>query len=750
MNRPTALGAAFAFAGVALAASTAPAHPRRAPRPPAGEPPARVRAEFEGVCRAFRTGKNSFYGLAQIDGLERLLAANEPDPGRRVTVRGALAQELLRVGESERAAKLLEEALAISETEKLEPDVRLHVLRDLGLARLREGEQRNCIGYHGPAACILPIEGAGVHRETAPALAALAAYRSYLAERPDELTVRWLANVAAMTAGRFPEGVPEALRPDPAALAAPAGFPRFPDVAMRAGLDIMDPSGGAIADDFDGDGRLDVVTTTIDPCRPMHFFRNDGRGHFEERTAEVHLVSQWGGLNAIHADYDNDGRTDLLVLRGGWFGEDGRVRLSLLRNDGAKGFTDVTRAAGLAALAYPTQAAAFADYDRDGFLDLYVGSEADDGGVAYPSRLFHNRGDGTFEEVAEKAGVENFRMAKGVAWDDFDGDGWPDLFVSNIGPNRLYRNNRDGTFTDVAAAAGVAGGDVRHFAAWFFDFDNDGRPDIFDAEYGATTDEVAGVFFGRRPANGHPHLYHNESNGTFRDLSEEVGFVDPLLPMGGNYGDLDNDGFLDVYLGTGNPSFESLMPNRMYRNDGGARFVDVTFAGGFGHLQKGHGVAFADFDDDGDQDVFEQMGGAYPGDAYPSVLYANPGNGNAWVKLRLVGVRSNRSAIGARIEVVVPSAGGRTRSIFRTVGATSSFGGSPLRQEIGLGPAREIVRVVVTWPAGRVRQVFRGLAARRLYEIREGDARPRELPLSPARLGAGTHAREALRRPGPI
>jgi hypothetical protein len=492
---------------------------------------------------------------------------------------------------------------------------------------------------------------------------------------------------------------------------------------MHAGLDIMDPSGGAIADDFDGDGRLDIVTTTINPCAPMHFFHNGGAAGFEERTAKVRLDSQFGGLNVIHADYDNDGRLDLLILRGGWFGSDGRVRLSLLRNDGDAGFTDVTRDAGLAARAYPTQAGAWADYDNDGWLDLYVGSEADDDGVAYPSRLFHSRGDGTFEEVAEKAGVENFRMAKGVAWGDYDGDGYPDLYVSNIGSNRLYHNNRDGTFTDVAASAGVAGLGKRNFPTWFFDYDNDGRLDIFDAAYSATTDDVAAVYFGKTSAEGHPHLYHNEGNGSFRDVSIEAGLTDPLLPMGSNYGDLDNDGWLDFYLGTGNPSFESIMPKRMFRNVGGKRFENVTFSGGFGHLQKGHGVVFADLDEDGDEDVFEQMGGAYPGDAYPSVLYENPGNGNAWVKLRLVGSKSNRSAIGARIEVVVPESPGRTRSIFRTVGAASSFGGSPLRQEIGLGSADRIVRIEVQWPAFGRRQVFRDVAPRRSYVVREAEDR---------------------------
>jgi hypothetical protein len=405
------------------------------------------------------------------------------------------------------------------------------------------------------------------------------------------------------------------------------------------------------------------------------------------------------------------------------------VRLSLLRNDGDAGFTDVTRDAGLAARAYPTQAGAWADYDNDGWLDLYVGSEADDDGVAYPSRLFHSRGDGTFEEVAEKAGVENFRMAKGVAWGDYDGDGYPDLYVSNIGSNRLYHNNRDGTFTDVAAAAGVAGPGKRNFPTWFFDYDNDGRLDIFDAAYSATTDDVAAVYFGKTAAEGHPHLYHNEGNGTFRDVSIEAGLTDPLLPMGSNYGDLDNDGWLDFYLGTGNPSFESIMPKRMFRNVGGKRFENVTFSGGFGHLQKGHGVVFADLDEDGDEDVFEQMGGAYPGDAYPSVLYENPGNGNAWVKLRLVGSKSNRSAIGARIEVVVPESQGRPRSIFRTVGAASSFGGSPLRQEIGLGSADRIVRIEVQWPASGRRQVFRDVEPRRSYVVREAEDRLEPVPL---------------------
>ncbi len=730
-----ALWAAVLLGGGPPSTAAAPLPPSTAPVPAhrrrVGESPEKVRAEFEAICRDFRQGGNPYYGLAQIGRLRQRLAAPSDDALERVTLRGALASELLRVGESDEAARLLKEALEISVSENLPADVRRHALRDLGLAELRRGEQKNCIGFHGPAACILPIEGAGVHREPAPARAALSAYLKYLAERPDDLTVRWLANVAAMTAGQNPQGVPEALRVDPGAFAPSPSFSRFPDVATHVGLDIMDSSGGAIVDDFDGDGLLDVVTSTINPCAPMHFFHNDGRGGFEERTRRARLDAQWGGLNVIHADYDNDGGLDLLVLRGGWFASDGRIRLSLLHNDGKGTFTDVTRAAGLAQRSYPTQAGAWADYDNDGWLDLYVGSESDDQGVAYPSRLFHNRGDGTFEEVAEKAGVENFRMAKGVAWGDADGDGWPDLYVSNIGPNRLYHNNRDGTFTDVAASTGVVGSGERSFATWFFDYDNDGLLDLFNAAYEAPVEEVVGLYFGRRAEGGHVRLYHNEGGGRFRDVSTQTGLTDPLLPMGSNYGDLDNDGYLDFYLGTGLPSFESLMPNRMYHSVGGRRFEDVTFSGGFGHLQKGHGVAFADWDDDGDQDVFEQMGGAYPGDAYPSVLYENPGSGNSWVKLRLIGTRTNRSAIGARVEVVVPAADGGTRSIFRTVGAASSFGGNPYRQEIGLGAARKILRIEISWPSSGRHQIFRDVAPERFYEVREGAGKLRPLPLRP-------------------
>jgi hypothetical protein len=196
--------------------------------------------------------------------------------------------------------------------------------------------------------------------------------------------------------------------------------------------------------------------------------------------------------------------------------------------------------------------------------------------------------------------------------------------------------------------------------------------------------------------------------------------------MGLDFGDLDNDGWLDFYLGTGNPEFSSLVPNRMFRNDGGRSFQDVTVAGNFGHLQKGHSVAFGDVDGDGDQDVFEQMGGAYLSDKTYSALYRNPGNRNHWLGLQLQGVRSNRSAVGARIKVTLETSAG-LRTLYRTVGSGASFGGSPLRQEIGLGDARRIVGAEVFWPASGETQKVEGLKLDRRYRVREGSPQADEV-----------------------
>ena len=304
------------------------------------------------------------------------------------------------------------------------------------------------------------------------------------------------------------------------------------------------------------------------------------------------------------------------------------------------------------------------------------------------------------------------------------------------GHNHLFRNDgprdpshphdlsRGWRFTDVTQAAGVSK-QSNSFATWFFDYDNDGWPDLFVAGYSLSSSSEVGAFEMGLPVHaGLPKLYRNLHDGTFEDVTSAVHLDRAILPMGANFGDLDNDGWLDIYLGTGDSTYQALLPNRMFRNDRGQRFQDVTTAGDFGHLQKGHGIAFADLHRTGFEDIFEEMGGAQPGDTFQAALYRNPGNPNHWITLRLTGVRSNRAAFGARIDLTVKNPDGTPRHIFRTVGFGSSFGGNPLEQHIGLGRAQQVATLTVTWPATGIVDHIRNaptIPTDRRYTLREGD-----------------------------
>lgn len=732
---PTALGEQLTDASAAASVSTTQSLAEAS----AGTSAARVTAqdtlqEFQQICEGVRQSRELFYGTAQIEALRAKLQSPGLSPADQVTGRDLLAGQMLRIGNPAEAVRLLEEARKLTAEYALGAETDVKLLLKIGLADLRAGEISNCIQMHTPDMCLLPIRPGGQHKDRAGALAAMDALKIVVERAPGSFTGQWLLNIAAMTLGQWPDGVPEAFRVPPERLQSTQDIGRFPEIAHHVGLHLYDNAGGAAMDDFDGDGMLDIVTSSMNPCVSMHYFHNDGKGGFEDRTVASGLDGQLGGLNLVHADYDNDGDLDILVLRGGWMGPDGCFRKSLLSNDGAGHFVDVTHKAGLATPAYPTQTAAWADIDLDGDLDLFVGHEDQPKrGTNYPSQLFRNNGDGTFTDIALAAGVAKPGFVKGVTWGDYDNDGDPDLYTSCIGPNHLYRNNGDGSFTDVAPELEVTGPPARSFPTWFFDYDNDGNLDIFVADYNASVEEIAANFLRGVPSPHHPWLYHNEGNGHFREVSGEVGLTEPSLPMGSNYGDLDNDGFPDIYLGTGDPNYETLTPNLMYRNDGGRRFVDVTYSGGFGHLQKGHAIAFGDLDNDGDQDIFEKMGGAFPGDMYHSVLYENPGQGHAWVTLRLVGVRSNRGGIGARIRIQT-QAPTSSRSIHALVGSGGSFGDSSLQQELGLGDATRIEALEVLWPGSHEAQVFRDVAVNSVYEVREGASELKLIPVTPVPL----------------
>lgn len=588
----------------------------------------------------------------------------------------------------------------------------IQALREkLAIAWLRKGEWDNCISNHNARSCIFPLDAAARHKMQTGSRNALSLLIDYLRIRPEDLEVRWLANLAGQTLGSAEKDIPAAYLLPKETMAALDPAREFADVAHASGVHRMNNAGGSILDDFDGDGHPDLAITVVNACEPMGIYRNDGKGVFSERTKEAGLAGQLGGINANHADFDNDGDLDIYVMRGGW---EFPMRNSLLRNNGNGTFSDVTFAAGLAAPAYATPTSAWADYDNDGFADLFVGNENG------PGQLFRNKGDGTFADDAAKAGVGRVAFAKGAAWGDYDNDGFPDLYVSNYEQeNFFYRNNGDGTFTEMAKALGVEG-PIASFPTWFFDYDNDGCQDLFVSSYVQSVAEVMKELLRRPVAAETMRLYKNNCRGGFDDVSEATGVNRISMAMGANYGDIDNDGFLDFYLGTGSPSYGALVPNLLFGNDGGKRFVDITTATGTGHLQKGHGIAFADVDGDGDQDIFLHTGGAIPGDAYGNALFRNPGSkGNRWLRVKLTGSKTNRAAIGARIKAVIAEPGGKTRAIHRVVSSGGSFGTSSFEQHIGLGRASAVKSLEIHWPVSGRRQVFENVAADQAIEITE-------------------------------
>lgn len=609
---------------------------------------------------------------------------------------------------------------------ELDEGVVPRVIFNLGFAYMRFGETQNCALGNNADSCLLPIRGDGVHRLPEGSRKAVEYFEEVLTRvrknTPGYLSALWLLNIAYMTLGDYPDVVPKDYLIPPESFASDEPFPRFANVARRAGVDNFNLSGGAVAEDFNHDGYLDLLISTYDPAVEVRLFLNDQDGTFTQRTTEAGLTGLYGGLNMVQADYDSDGDVDVLVLRGAWMGSKGRHPKSLLRNNGDGTFTDVAFDVGLADSHFPTQTASWADYDNDGDLDIYVGIESNED-LRASCQLFQNQGDGTFRDAASAAGVENDHWSKGVVFGDYDADRFPDIYVSNQdGANRLYHNNRDGTFTDLAPSLGVTR-PMESFPVWFWDFNNDGVLDIYVAAYDARIEDLAASYLGLETDAERACLYQGDGRGGFREVASERSLTRPSAPMGANFGDLDNDGFLDFYLGTGYPPYFALMPNLMYRNRaGGGSFADVTTAGGFGNLQKGHAVVFADLDRDGDQDVFAQMGGALAGDRFHNSLYQNPGFGNRWVKVELTGARSNRSAIGARIRVQVLEEG-KTRSIYKHVNSGGSFGASPLEQTIGLGKAERIEILEVYWPTSDVTQTFRDVPMDRSLYVLEGSER---------------------------
>jgi tetratricopeptide (TPR) repeat protein len=535
----------------------------------------------------------------------------------------------------------------------------------------------------------------------------------------DFLEAKWNLRMATLHAGESVDDIEEKYR-----ITIKPGFPpafpipRFKDVAKKAGVDELSKARGSAWRDMNGDGWLDLLAAGESATHALWLNNRDGT--FKKISKQAGIANPEGGWATLWIDYDNDGDGDMLITRDAW---QGAAINYLYQNNGDGTFTDVAVDAGIEGVG-DTFCAAYGDYDNDGWVDLYVGNGLSRGGA--PNNLYRNNGDGTFTDCAVLAGVDDgIQPTIGVVWGDYDNNGLLDLYVSNYGTaNSLYRNLGNGRFENVALEAGVLR-PTKGFVTFFFDYNNDTWLDLFVACW---SDQMADVI--RSMSSGEPTrtwnrpvLYRNNHDGTFTDVTKEAGMARSYGTMSANYGDINSDGFAEIYLGNGGPPMDRFDADRLFMNNGDGTFSDITEAAGTGNIAKGHGTTFADYDKDGDLDIYSPQGGAggNPGDAQINSLYQNPGNGNHWMTVHAFGGKGripdgkvNRDGIGTRMTA---KAGGRT--VHGVVSGGQAFGvTNPLPLWFGLADQTVVDTLRIDWPNGTTRQYF-GLAADREYEVYE-------------------------------
>ncbi|MEN8238323.1 MAG: PKD domain-containing protein [Actinomycetota bacterium] len=485
-----------------------------------------------------------------------------------------------------------------------------------------------------------------------------------------------------------------ALVAPPTPTARAAGEYHFTDVTDVAGVaDSEHPHFGATWSDYNGDGLLDlyVVNGAGDPFDVEDenvLFRNEGDGTFSDVTVETGTGDPYVAMRNVWADYDRDGDLDLYSHN---------FQKSTLYQNNANVFTDVNGTSGAGLEMEKGTGAAWGDYDNDGWLDIHA--------TSFPgtNALLHNNGDGTFTDVQPTSGMSLSAAVMGNVWGDFDLDGDLDMALAAVTDQDttfLYENNGDGTFTDITVAAGIALEEGSSTAAvnWA-DYDNDGDWDLLITEV---------AHGGSKVIPNRMYLYENQGDKTFIDATAAAG----LTPVGvgdfydAAFADYDNDGDIDLYVGASDAA------NIMYQNNGDGTFSDVSTDLGVGLPMTGMGIIWGDYDNDGNLDLYVvQHGGAVP-----NVLFHNQGGSNNWLQLELKGTVSNPDAIGARVTVV---ANGQTQ-MREVSGGSGFFSQHSLVQQFGLGASTTIDSIEIVWPSGIVQNVS-GLTINERHLIVEAD-----------------------------
>lgn len=672
------------------------------------------------VPYAFNTDKAAIY--------QKRLDA-EPDPAKKVNLRLEYATELLRAGNTQESMNQYAEAVnfIIQNGMGIGPKEKRELYSTIAIAYLRHGEIENCVQNHNHQSCFLPIAGAGVHQLPFGSTNAIKYLELILTEFPDDLESKYLLNLAYQTLGEYPDKVPAKWRIDTSWYTNKRKIEPFKDIAPVLGLNRNTHAGGVVIDDFNNDGWLDIVVTSWHRNEAAIFYHNNGDGTFTDKTKDVGLDGQVGSLNLNQTDFNNDGWLDLYIMRGAWHGPSGDIPNTLMMNTGKGTFVDVTIQAGLTKNA-ATQTSSWADFNLDGWLDLLVANESVPG-YQRGIDLYINQKNGTFSHQSEPYGLTQNEFFKGCVATDVNNDKYPDIYLSSLSRSPLLLINQGFKgFAGFIAAEGSSNpqGPSQSFPCWSFDYDNNGHEDLFVSPF--SNEGSPSTMWMKSHGNDFDHTFlptlnHNKGNGQFEEVGKSMGLNEVCFSMGCNFGDINSDGFLDFYLGTGNPLYQSIVPNKMYLNVDGRKFEDVSYSGGIANIQKGHGVSFGDWDHDGDEDIFTVIGGAYDGDGFYNSFFENPNqDGNHWIVLNVSGATANKAAIGARVAITVLE-NGKERMIHRTVSSGASFGANSLALEVGLRKATEIKNVSIQWPCKDCPDsVFEGLVINKSYRLIQGDS----------------------------
>lgn len=356
--------------------------------------------------------------------------------------------ELLNAGKTEASIFTLNEVLDFIKPLdfKTKNEITYRIKKDLTIAYMRKAEQDNCLLNHNEDSCIIPISPKAQHILKEGAEKSIALLNELLAINPNDMECQYLLNIEHMTLGQYPIKVPENFRIPESYFNSSAEFPHFTDIAMSLGIDVKNMAGGTCVDDFNGDEYLDIIASSWGFEDQIKYFENDKMGGFNDKTFDAGLKGVTGGLNLRHADYNNDGNLDFIILRGAWLSVDGGIPNSLMRNNGDGTFTDVTIESGIYSL-NPTQTAVWADINLDGWLDLFIANEWSQSKQS-KCELFLNQANGTFKNITSESGITATGFFKGVASGDVNNDLYPDLYLSNYsGPNTLYINTTEETGT---------------------------------------------------------------------------------------------------------------------------------------------------------------------------------------------------------------------------------------------------------------------------------------------------------------